>query len=99
MSSQKSVQVQPGNEPDAPTVPKLVYPPNPAPAGASRFTCSAPTIPKLAYSPKEAATALGVAPISVYRLLKRGALKSSSALRHKMIPVTELQRFLADTTQ
>lgn len=42
---------------------------------------------------------LNVAPISIYRLLQRGLLKSSSALRHKLIPVSEIQRFLAATTR
>jgi hypothetical protein len=75
MSLKTTAQVKPGNEPDAPAVPKL------------------------AYTPKETAAALGIAPISVYRLLKRGMLKSSSALRHKLIPVAEIQRFLTDTTR
>ena len=58
-----------------------------------------PAIPKLAFSMKEAAEALGVSYISVHRLLKRGLLRSSSALRTKVIPATELQRFLKATTE
>jgi excisionase family DNA binding protein len=56
------------------------------------------TIPRLAYSPHEAALALGVCDETVYRLLKRGLLKSSSKLRHKLIPVSELERFLRETS-
>ena len=41
---------------------------------------------------------LNVAPISVYRLLQRGLLKSSTALRHKLIPVSEIHKFLTNTT-
>ena len=51
-------------------------------------------LPKLAYSMAEAAHVLGISYISVHRLLKRGLLKSSSALRHKIIPHTEIERFL-----
>lgn len=54
-------------------------------------------LPKLAYSPDEAATVLGVCRDTVYRLLKRGLIRSSSALRHKVIPHTELERFLNDS--
>jgi hypothetical protein len=54
---------------------------------------------KLAYTMREAAGALGVSYITVHRLLKRGLLKSSSALRTKIIPVTELERFLKESTQ
>ncbi len=46
----------------------------------------------------ESAEALGVSYQTVYRLLKRGLIRSSSALRHKLIPVTEIERFLRDTT-
>jgi excisionase family DNA binding protein len=56
-----------------------------------------PVIQKLAYTVGEAAQSLGVSVETVYRLLSRGLLKSSSALRHKVIPVTEIQRFLNDT--
>ena len=46
---------------------------------------------------KEAAAALGVSYVTVHRLLKRGLLKSSSALRTKIIPATEIHRFLKDS--
>jgi excisionase family DNA binding protein len=56
-----------------------------------------PAVPKLAYTMQETADALGVSYLTVHRLLKRGMIRSSSALRHKVIPVTEIQRFLKDT--
>jgi predicted site-specific integrase-resolvase len=56
-------------------------------------------IPRLAYTMREAAQAIGVSYITVHRLLKRGLLKSSSALRTKIIPATELERFLRATTE
>ena len=62
-------------------------------------TETAPPVPKLALTMGETAQALGVSYVTVHRLLKRGLLRSSSALRHKVIPVVEIERFLADTTK
>ena len=56
-------------------------------------------IDRLAYSMQETAQVLGVSYLTVHRLLKRGLLKSSSALRTKVIPRTEIERFLKDTTR
>lgn len=54
-------------------------------------------VQKLAYNVEEAAQALGVSIVTIYRLIARGKLKCCGALRHKIIPVTELQRFLKDS--
>jgi predicted site-specific integrase-resolvase len=54
-------------------------------------------LPRLAYTMQETAEILGLSYISVHRLLKRGLLKSSTALRHKLIPGSEIERFLKDT--
>jgi excisionase family DNA binding protein len=51
-------------------------------------------LPRLAYTMQETATILGVSYITVHRLIRRGLLKSSNALRHKLIPLTEIERFL-----
>ncbi len=59
----------------------------------------ASAVPRLAYTMQETANMLGISYISVHRLLQRGLLKSSTALRHKMIPMREIQRFLNDTTE
>jgi excisionase family DNA binding protein len=48
----------------------------------------------VAYTVEEVAKLLKIPPKSVYRLLDRGLLKSSSALRHKRIPRSEIDRFL-----
>jgi excisionase family DNA binding protein len=56
-------------------------------------------LPRLAYSIRETAEILGVSYITVYRLLKRGLLKSSTALRHKLIPAAEIERFLKSTLE
>jgi excisionase family DNA binding protein len=48
---------------------------------------------------KQTAELLGVGDATVYRLLKRGLLRSSSALRTKVIPKLEIDRFLKETTR
>ncbi len=53
-----------------------------------------PAVPRLAYSMQETADLLGVSYFTIHRLIKRGLLKSSNALRHKLIPATEIERFL-----
>jgi excisionase family DNA binding protein len=52
---------------------------------------------KLVYTAQEAADALGICLDSVYRLIKRGHLRSSNVLRTKIIPKAELDRFLRAT--
>jgi excisionase family DNA binding protein len=54
-------------------------------------------LPRLAYSVRETAVILGVCEKTVRRLISRGLLKSSSALRHILIPKKEIERFLEDT--
>jgi excisionase family DNA binding protein len=56
-------------------------------------------LPRLAYTMQETADILGVSYITVHRLLKRGLLKSSTALRHKLIPASEIERFLKSTLE
>ena len=46
---------------------------------------------------KEAAVIIGVSYMSMHRLLQRGLIRSSSAFRTKVIPHTELERFLSST--
>jgi hypothetical protein len=64
-----------------------------APASTSGAS-TAPQPTRLAFSMKETAELLGVNYQTVYRLSKRGLLKSSSALRIKLFPLAEIQRFL-----
>lgn len=54
---------------------------------------------RLAYSMRETADMLGVSYITVHRLLKRGKLRASDALRNKVIPRSEIERFLRESTQ
>ena len=53
---------------------------------------------RLAYSRLETAKLLGVSPITVDRLAKRGLLRPSRATRRPLYSKAEIQRFLDDTT-
>ena len=55
------------------------------------------SLPKLAYSMRETASIIGVNYQTVYRLHKRGLLRSAGALRTKLFPLAEIQRFLTTT--
>ncbi len=52
---------------------------------------------RLAYSMRETAEILGISYITVHRLIKRGLLRNSKALRHKIISAAEIERFLNET--
>ncbi len=60
-------------------------------------TTTAAPLPRLAYTMRETADIIGVSYITVHRLLKRGKLRSSDAIRNKVIPLTEIERFLKDS--
>jgi hypothetical protein len=54
--------------------------------------------PKLALSRVEAAGALNISPATIDRLVKRGLLRPSRALRRPLFPIAEIERFLRETT-
>ncbi len=56
-----------------------------------------PQIPRLAFSVRETAAILGISEKSVRRLIARGLLRPSKALRHILIPKVEIERFLRQT--
>lgn len=56
------------------------------------------SLPRLAYTMRETAKILGVSYITVHRLLKRGELHASDAIRNKVIPRAEIERFLLEST-
>jgi hypothetical protein len=56
-------------------------------------------VPKLALSRVEAAEAIGVTPVTVDRLAKRGLLRPSRATRRPLYPIWEIERFLRETSQ
>ena len=63
---------------------------------------SCPPLPgavlRLAFSIRETAQMLGICEKSVRRLIERGLLKTSRALRHHRVTKQEIERFLKDTT-
>ena len=54
---------------------------------------------KLAHTVTETAQILGISTRSVHRLLGRGLLHASKALRKILIPRTEIEKFLSETTE
>lgn len=56
-------------------------------------------VPKLALTRTEAATALGVKPVTIDRLAHRGLLHPSRATRRPLYPVWEIERFLRETSE
>jgi hypothetical protein len=55
--------------------------------------------PRLAYTMRGTAEMLGISYQTAYRLVKRGLLKPSDALRSKIISRTEIERFLRETSR
>jgi len=53
--------------------------------------------PKLALTRVEAADALNISPATVDRLVKRGLLRPSRALRRPLFSIAEIERFLRET--
>ena len=53
--------------------------------------------PKLALTRVEAADALDVSPATLDRLVKRGLLRPSRALRRPLFSIAEIERFLRET--
>lgn len=58
---------------------------------------SEPGLRRLGYGRKEAAQLLGISPPTLDRLVKRGLLKPSRALRRPLFTEAELLRFLEET--
>jgi hypothetical protein len=56
-------------------------------------------IPKMALTRAEAAEAIGVTPVTIDRLAKRGLLNPSRATRRPLYPVWEIERFLRETSK
>jgi excisionase family DNA binding protein len=55
-------------------------------------------LPRLFYSAREVSQMLNVDEKTVYRLIQRGLLKASVALRHKRIPAQSISEFVETTT-
>jgi excisionase family DNA binding protein len=66
-------------------------------ANSQNINATTNALPRLAFTMKETAEILGVSYITVHRLLKRGKLRASDAIRNKVIPKTEIERFLRES--
>lgn len=55
-------------------------------------------LPKLALTREEAGETLGISAVTVDRLAKRGLLRPSRATRRPLYSITEIERFLRETT-
>ena len=69
-------------------------------AGAGSVALAEAKLPpgeRLAFSVQETAEALGVCEKTIRRLVARGLLRPSRALRHLLIARREIERFLAET--
>jgi excisionase family DNA binding protein len=55
-------------------------------------------LPRLAYRVSEVAEMLGVSEKTVRRLIARGLLRPSKALRHHLIPRNQVEEFLSVTS-
>lgn len=65
--------------------------------GSQNQTATLAALPRLAFTMQETAEILGVSYITVHRLLKRGKLRASDAIRSKVIPKAEIERFLRES--
>jgi len=81
-------EMRPENPPIIPPPPEKIYLPVNSENSENK---------RLAYTMKETAEILGISYITVHRLIKRGLLKNSRALRHKIIPAAEIERFLKES--
>lgn len=54
------------------------------------------TVPPRALQLKRAASSIDVSEMSMRRLIKAGHIKANRALRHYLIPIAELDRFLEE---
>jgi len=91
-----TIQNPPGVEPR--NGPDLDANSAPSGPGPSRIRNKEP-LPRMCFTMAETAEMLGISYISVHRLLQRGLLRSSLALRHKMISRREIERFIETTTE
>ena len=67
------------------------------PVGASASQVQGVPLPRLAYRVNEVAEMLGVSEKTVRRLIARGLLRPSKALRHHLIPRSQVEEFLTTT--
>ncbi|NBU11740.1 MAG: DNA-binding protein [Proteobacteria bacterium] len=68
-----------------------------SPADTAPAAVAIPLSERLAFTLQEAALLCGISYVSVWRLVKRGKIKTCGALRHKLVSRAELEKFLTTT--
>lgn len=71
----------------------------PSPADTAPAAVEIPLSERLAYTLQEAARLIGISYVSVWRLVKRGKIRTCGGLRHRLVSRDELHRFLATTQE
>ena len=66
----------------------------PAEAPSQPAVSPQPTLPRMAFSVTETAEILGLSVVTIRRLIRKGRLRTISGLRHRLVPLTEIQRLL-----
>lgn len=56
-------------------------------------------VERLAFSSRELCAAIGVSPVTLWRLEKRGLLRPVQGIRHKLYAVAEVKRFIGGGAQ
>lgn len=70
-----------------------------SPADTAPAAVAIPLSERLAFTLQEAAQLCGISYVSVWRLVKRGKIKTCGALRHKLVSRAELEKFLTTTRE
>ena len=78
---------------------QLTKPQAPSRHGQANGTKTKPLVEKKGFKRADAATYLGVTPVTIARLTKRGLLHPSRALRHPIYSRDDLDRFLRETSE
>lgn len=55
-----------------------------------------PNIPRKAYTMDEAGASIGLSYVSIWRLVKAGKIRTFKALSKQLIPLSELDRYIAE---
>jgi hypothetical protein len=78
---------------------QLTKPQAPSRHGQVNGMKTKPLVEKMGFKRADAATYLGVTPVTIDRLTKRGLLHPSRALRHPIYSRDDLDRFLRETSE
>jgi excisionase family DNA binding protein len=71
---------------------------NTSPKEAQRAADDSPAL-RLALSPEQAAQALGVSRVTLWRMVRRGEIKTFHVGRRRLVPVAVLEAFIAEQVE